>query len=69
MVNSQKGNSTGKKSYRKIRLNKHYYAEASADWVSINSPTDSKNLHVDFPEPTISERCPEPERRALRSIP
>ena len=31
MINSQKENSTRKKSYRKIRLNKHYYAEAIAD--------------------------------------
>ena len=44
-------------------VNVYYYAD-----VVFFSSTDPKNLYLDFPEPTTSERSPEPEKRALRLI-
>ena len=51
-------------------VNVYYYAEVIAPWVQefFFPLTDSKNLYLDFPEPTTSERSPEPEKRALRLI-
>ena len=49
----------------------YYYAEVIVPWVPevfFFSSADSKNLYLDFPEQTTSERSPEPEKRALRLI-
>ena len=71
MTNTLPGLTKNEIREEKILIGKvYYYAEVIVPWVPevFFSSTDSKNLYLDFPESTTSERSPEPEKRALRLI-